>query len=559
MNPVMADNPHDPELATLLDAYLCDVHQGMRPDRDALLAQHPELAPLLDCLEALDRLAPAATPVEPPAAREPPTMTTPIVPVTWVQGELGPVPPVTGWFGNYELLGELGRGGMGVVYRARQHELGRIVALKMILANQLASKEQIKRFQAEAKVVARLSHPHIVQIYEAGEVHGQHFFAMQYVDGISLAQRLQQGPLPLEEIVTCLACTARAVAYLHARGIVHRDLKPANILLDGTGYPYVTDFGLVKLLEGESRVTGSSVIVGTPSYMAPEQAAGRHASIGPASDIYSLGAILYELLTGRPPFREHTPLDTLVQVLEGEPVPPRRLNPAIAPDLELICMKCLSKQAEHRYASAAALADDLERFSRGEAIAARPQSWGPRLQRWVRQEPALASHLGVLAVMSAISHLSYQLFHRAPLVQQVGIQATLAVWALLSILCQWLLRREYHGDMVRNLWLAIDAILMTAELWLVNGVYSPLLILYGLYIVAAGFWFRTGFVWFATALALTGYCLLLADAAPRGALGANWHHHGIFLAALVALGFMVAYQVRRVRVLSQYYEHRPLP
>src|SRR5439155_5291998 len=229
-------------------------------------------------------------------------------------------------------------------------------ALKMILGNQFASEDQVRRFQVEAQAVARLSHPHIVHIYETGEVHGQQYFAMQYVEGSSLAERLKRGPLPVEETARCLIRVAHAVAYLHSRGVVHRDLKPANILLDAEGYPYVTDFGLVKLLEADSHVTRSGVIIGTPSYMAPEQAAGHHAVVGPRSDIYSLGAILYEMLTGQPPFREETPLDTLVQVLEGEPASPRQLNQKVPHKLELVCLKCLAKDANERYATAAELA-----------------------------------------------------------------------------------------------------------------------------------------------------------------------------------------------------------
>jgi eukaryotic-like serine/threonine-protein kinase len=556
MSPETLRDAPDAELAALLDAYLSALQTGRQPDRKALLQKHPEVAATLDCLDALERLAPAGELSEATSASEATTL--PFREASQASDDIAAAAPAV-WFGHFKLLAELGRGGMGVVYKARQKDLDRLVALKMILGNQLASEEQVRRFQVEAQAVARLSHPHIVHIYETGEVHGQQYFAMQYVDGPSLAARLKRGPLPVEEATRCLIPVAHAVAYLHTRGVVHRDLKPANILLDAAGYPYVTDFGLVKLLEADSHMTHSGVIIGTPSYMAPEQAAGHHAVVGPRSDVYSLGAILYEMLTGRPPFREETPLDTLVQVLEGEPAALRQLNPKVPHELELMCLKCLAKDANERYTTAAELADDLERFTRGEAIRARPQSVGQRLARWLRQEPALASHLVVIALCAVISQLSYHLFHPATAATHAKVMANLGAWAILSVACQWLLRRERYPDLVRLTWLTVDAILITAELWLVEAVYSPLLIIYALFIVASGLWFRTWLVWCTTALAVAGYTFLLVDAAGRGSLGQSPHYHVIVYVGLLVLGFMVAYQVQRVRVLSRYYERRPLP
>lgn len=291
------------------------------------------------------------------------------------------------YFGDYELLEEIARGGMGVVYKARQVSLNRVVAVKMILAGHLASAADVRRFHTEAEAAASLQHPNIVAVHEVGEHDGQHYFSMDYVEGPSLAEVIREHPLPAQKAARYARLIAEAIAYAHSKGTLHRDLKPSNVLIDASDRPRVTDFGLARRIEGGSELTGTGQILGTPSYMPPEQAGAKRGAVGPGSDVYSLGAVLYEMLTGRPPFRAETALDTLMQVLETEPVPARLLNPNVPRDLDTICLKCLQKNPEGRYPSAREFADDLGRFLNGEPIRARPASRLRRTGHWVSKRP----------------------------------------------------------------------------------------------------------------------------------------------------------------------------
>jgi WD40 repeat protein len=317
---------------------------------------------------------------------------------------------------GYEIRGVLGRGGMGVVYKAWQPSLKRLVALKMILAGSHAGPQVLTRFRLEAEAVARLQHPNIVQIYEIGESDNLPYFSLEFVNGGSLAKELGGTPMRARKAAELLETLARAMHHAHRRNLVHRDLKPGNVLLTRAGVPKITDFGLAKQLEEEGEhPTRTGAIMGTPSYMAPEQAEGKTKEIGPAADVYALGAILYECLTGRPPFKAETPFDTLLQVVSEEPVPPRRLQSKTPPDLETICLKCLAKDRRHRYPSAKAMAEDLLRFLDGEPIQARRLGKLGRAWKWCKQHPVFAVLLAVMILATGLGIVeSVRLFILGP-------------------------------------------------------------------------------------------------------------------------------------------------
>ncbi len=430
----------DVDLMRQIDAvcrrFEADWRAGARPPFDSYLAEvHDQARAALQAeLEAMERelrqseetvargesasTSEAATmaPAEPPTHRNPaparPSVHEDATVAPGDQATLDRRPASTGeaaepsllpvrYFGDYEIIREIARGGMGVVFRARQMSLNRPVALKMILAGQLANDVDVKRFYTEAEAAANLDHPGIVPIYEVGQHEGQHYFSMGFVEGQSLSHRLADGPLPPREAAELIRRVSEAIEFAHQHGVIHRDLKPANILLDNDGNPRVTDFGLAKRIEGDSGLTGSGQIMGTPSYMPPEQAGARRGEVGPAADVYALGATLYALITGRPPFQAPTPLDTVLLVVDAEPVPPSRLIPGLARDLETICLKCLEKDPQRRYPSARLLGQDLAHWLRGEPISARPVGRPERAWKWARRRPVVAGLLALLVLVTA--------------------------------------------------------------------------------------------------------------------------------------------------------------
>jgi WD40 repeat protein/tRNA A-37 threonylcarbamoyl transferase component Bud32 len=400
----MADSDdRDARIDEAIAEYLRAADAGAPPDRAAFLGRYPDVAEgLAEFLDDHDRMRRVASP---------PTVTADADPDRTRTAADGPAatPPLgtVRYFGDYELLEEIARGGMGVVYKARQVSLNRVVALKMILAGRLASATDVLRFRQEASAAAGLDHPNILPVYEVGEHDGHQYFSMKLVEGGSLADLLMSNPpAAVGGSVALLEQVARGVHHAHQRGILHRDLKPSNVLLDGGHTPVVTDFGLAKRTEGDSSLTQSGAVIGTPSYMAPEQARGEK-GITTAGDVYSLGAILYELLTGQPPFRGETVAQTLRMVEEREPMPPRRLNPACDPDLEAVALKCLEKDAARRYETAGALADELAGWRRGESVTARRTGPAGRAFKWVKRNPGDAlltsSIVAALLAMATVS------------------------------------------------------------------------------------------------------------------------------------------------------------
>jgi serine/threonine-protein kinase len=507
---------------------------GERPTRAEYFARFPEFDVLVEA--AFDGDPTVWHESAPPAPARPP------------EG------PTAGRFGDYELLGELGRGGMGVVYKARQVRLDRVVALKTIRSGNLASAAERERFRLEAEAAAHLDHPNIVTVFEVGEHADQVYFTMRLVEGEGLAARARRFDDP-SEAARLVAVVARAVHHAHQRGVLHRDLKPANVLLDADGQPHVTDFGLAKRLEADGGATQSGTIVGTPSYMAPEQAAGTRGRLTPAADVYSLGAILYELVTGRPPFKAGTAVETVMQVLEREPTPPGRLHPGLPKALELICLKCLEKAPERRYQSALELADDLERLLRGEEVEAERLGLVPRLRRWARREPKLAYGLAGLVAIEALILVNARINPDTNPTHVALVSAVLVVWAIVKVAYQALSRRPGWARRVPVAWVVTEVILFTVAVRVVDGVATSLVVGYPLLVSLAGLWSRESLVWLCVGLSELAYLALAIEGDGR----VRWdhgNHPDIFMCALVVIGVGVAHQVKRVRALTFFYERR---
>ncbi len=546
--PHAADHPEREErLARLVERLLEEVAQGVEPDFDALRAEHPDLIDEARELIATAELADAlgSDPHAETLAGPQRTRLSDVLPEMW---------------GDYEILDELGRGGMGIVYLARQQRLGRTVALKVLQGGAAASDADRQRFRSEAEAAARLDHPHIVPLYEVGEHAGQPYLCMKYIAGETLARRLQAGPLTSDEAVRILLPLCSAVTEAHAQGILHRDLKPANILIDERGQPYITDFGLAKLQGAEGRsLTESGAILGTPGYLSPELASAGRQPIGVGTDVYSLGAILYAMLTGRPPFQGATSVQTIMQVLEQDPVPPRLLNPDVDPDLQLIALKCLQKPVDLRYAGASDLERDLRAWQNREPISARSSRFRDILNRAFRESPhaVVLENWGLLWMWHALVLLALCLITNVMQLVEVTDRtpyvvlwtAGTGIWAAIF----WNLRHRagpitFVERQIAHVWagsMAMSTLLFAVEALLDLPVLalSPVLGLIGGAVFLAKAGILSGqFYAQACALFLTG---LLMAWWPRS----GWPNVGISLFGLVSAAsfFVPGWMYRRGR------------
>jgi eukaryotic-like serine/threonine-protein kinase len=401
MNPEPSMLPErDERLGEILAAWIEAAERGETPDRAEWLARHAEFATELEeflanrarLQEVTEPLCQAVrvTAIAPSRGNIPLAMSqenTSVLPIAEMIGRS---------VGEYDLLAVIGQGGMGLVYRARHRRLQRLVALKMLRANVLSDAGDVQRFRNEAEVLAQLDHPHIVPVHNVGEHEGRFYFSMKLIEGGGLNEQLGRFRDDPHRAARLVAQVARAVHHAHQRGILHRDLKPSNILLDREGQPHISDFGLAKRIETDASLTQTGAIVGTPQYMAPEQTSGRKGAVTTATDVYGLGAVLYALLTGKPPFQGETVLETLEQVREREPGSPRRINAKVDRNLETICLKCLAKEPARRYGSAEAVAEDLECWLRGEPVVARSVGWTERLRRSMRRHKSAVWAASVL-------------------------------------------------------------------------------------------------------------------------------------------------------------------
>ncbi len=456
----------DEQLAMLLSEMADKVALGQPVDLDEACRTHPELAMDLRHLWGAVLITDVAGIGTEETPREPSR--------PW----RGLALPTT--LGDYRLEKELGRGGMGVVFQATQISLQRQVAVKMILRGRLASDADLSRFLAEASATARLQHPNIVPVYDVGEIDGRPFFSMQWIRGETLSDRLVDGPLPEREAARIVIAAARAIGYAHRQGVLHRDVKPSNILLDQSGKPHVTDFGLAKQGSDETNLTRSGAVLGTPAYMSPEQASGSRADIGPASDIYSLGCVLYHALTGRPPLVANSPVELVLMVLEQDPPPPRVLRPSLDRDLEMIAVRCLQKPIDLRYETADELADDLEAFLNDERVSASSGRFEQVIARLFREthHAAVLENWGVLWMWHSLVLLvvcgATWLMEITPVKNRIAYPAIwtigLGTWAAVF----WLLRRRlgpvtFVERQIAHVWAASMigiAMLFPLEWWL---------------------------------------------------------------------------------------------
>lgn len=463
-------------------------------------------------------------------------------------------PPSSVKIAGYEIEAEIARGGMGVVYRARQQNPNRTVALKMILSGKFASSSEVARFLVEADAAANLTHPGIVPIYEVGSHEGRHYFSMGYVPGKSLASALKTESFTPAQAADLVRQIAEAIEYAHQHSVIHRDLKPSNVLLDEEGRPRVTDFGLAKRVDDDAHLTCTGQVMGSPGYMAPEQAMARVDLIGVATDVYGLGAILYALLTGKPPFEGANVYDAIDMVCSSDVMPPRKHNRNIPRKLETICLKCLHKTPAARYRSAAEMATDLRAFLSNEPIRARPLSPWERLIYWARRRPGLAT-----AWAAVLLFYLYHLFCVWVLREQVSSRPLFQVISVATavgfVAGAWFFQRMYEKPRTRSLaiylWMTMNVVLLTLLLFSTNGAMSPLVLGYVLSVAASGALYQTGLVGYVTGISLLGYYIHVMFAIffpTRMPLDIHWTI--CLTLTILLLGMIQYFVVRKIRLAN---------
>jgi serine/threonine protein kinase len=464
-------------------------------------------------------------------------------------------------FGSYELIEVIAHGGMGVVYKARQTGLNRVVALKMILTGTFADSEEIKRFYQEAEAAAKIDHPGIVPVYDVGCHEGQHYYSMAFIEGESLAARIKESPIDPRESARILFQVASAVHCAHEAGFIHRDLKPANILLDETNEPRIVDFGLAKSTLDDSNLTRTGTVMGTPNYMPPEQATGKNEEVTSASDVYSLGAILYTLLTRQPPFVSGNSTETLMQVLQDEPLRASMINAAIPRDLEAICTKCMEKKPADRYASAAELAQDLARFLAGASIYTR-NDWKRRSRRWVAREPVLAAHLALVPILIFALFIAQFLTVDGPNAFTEIDSAfwrnvfVLFAWGGVSVVLQKTHNRVRSAQFIPTIWAAVDPLFLAGLLCLNNEPRGLLLSSFPLLILVISLFRRVDLIAVATVSSIFGfgmvliYALTIDDLNPRNSLVTS-SYNIVFTVVLLLTGIISSLQAQILNRLTR--------
>ncbi|MCA9177108.1 MAG: serine/threonine protein kinase [Planctomycetales bacterium] len=547
-------NESNDELDELIGELLSAEEQGQRIDVEQWASMHPRFADELREFWANHRLlSPPASEFDQPeevgaTLDLSPSLAGPALhrENSWSLAPSAAAGAMPKQLSRFELVEELGRGGMGVVYRGRDRSLGQNVAVKMLLSAANHDPHCVQRFYAEAQVAARLSHPNIVPVFEVGVDEERHYYAMALVEGRTLSTLLaEDGPLEPCAAAEFVRQAALAVHYAHQQGVVHRDIKPSNLMVDTGGQPKLMDFGLAKQDDAELGLTLTGQILGTLAFMSPEQAAGRNQQVGPASDVYGLGAVLYAALTGQPLFSGESQAELVVKVLTAEP--PIPACPRHCSDLAKICLKCLEKQPERRYASAAELADDLNAFLRGEPVKAHT-TWNKRVSKWVRRQPALAAHWAALGAIELFRHTKVFWGDEEP--NDVRITGLLVVWAAAGLAVQQLER--WRGEGARYLWVGLDLVLLTCVLALLEKPHGPLLATYPLTIVFCALLFRVRMVVATTCGAIVAYLTLIglrpSDSPP--------HQHLLFVIILGLIGFVIGAHLRRLRLLDSVYRRR---